>query len=136
MKPYVAIIEVPKSDAEAFSVIVPDIQGCFSAGDTLEEAISNAKEAIIMQLEDILERGGQVPEPAPASEFVPKKKKANEMYYLIEVDPRHISTKAQRINITMPEGVLAMVDEAAKKNHQNRSAFLTDAALDKVRSGN
>jgi hypothetical protein len=29
----------------AYGVVVPDLPGCFSAGDTLDEAIDNAKEA-------------------------------------------------------------------------------------------
>ena len=33
-------------DSHAFGVVVPDLPGCFSAGDTLDEAIDNAKEAI------------------------------------------------------------------------------------------
>ena len=31
------------SDTEAYGVIVPDINGCHSAGDTFEEALENAK---------------------------------------------------------------------------------------------
>lgn len=33
-------------DKHAFGVVVPDLPGCFSAGDTIDEAIDNAKEAI------------------------------------------------------------------------------------------
>ena len=32
-------------------VCVPDLPGCFSAGDTLDEAMENAKEAIELWLE-------------------------------------------------------------------------------------
>jgi predicted RNase H-like HicB family nuclease len=40
----------------AFGVAVPDLPGCFSAGDTVEEAFDNAREAIEAHLE-ILARG-------------------------------------------------------------------------------
>ncbi|MEE1982826.1 type II toxin-antitoxin system HicB family antitoxin [Shewanella xiamenensis] len=40
----------------AFGVVFPDIPNCFSAGDTLEEALSNAKEAVEMYLEELAER--------------------------------------------------------------------------------
>ena len=36
----------PGSEATAFGVVVPDLPGCFSAGDTLEEATENAASAI------------------------------------------------------------------------------------------
>ncbi|MFP3374822.1 MULTISPECIES: type II toxin-antitoxin system HicB family antitoxin, partial [Gammaproteobacteria] len=40
-------IAIEAGDHEhAYGVIVPDLPGCFSAGDTLDEAIKNAKEAI------------------------------------------------------------------------------------------
>ncbi len=38
-----------------FSVWVPDLPGCASQGETLEEALSNIKEAIQLYLEDIKE---------------------------------------------------------------------------------
>ena len=40
----------------AYGVVFPDIPNCFSAGDTLEEALSNAKEAVEMYLEELAER--------------------------------------------------------------------------------
>lgn len=33
-------------NTHAYGVVVPDLPGCFSAGDTLDEAFENAKEAI------------------------------------------------------------------------------------------
>ena len=35
----------PGAADHAFGVVVPDLPGCFSAGDTLDEAIDNAREA-------------------------------------------------------------------------------------------
>ena len=43
MKYFIAI--EPGTDDTAFGVVVPDLPGCFSSGDTLEEAIDNANEA-------------------------------------------------------------------------------------------
>ena len=48
----------PGNDKHAFSVVVPDLPGCFSAGDTIDEAIVNAKEAIELWLETIIDDGG------------------------------------------------------------------------------
>lgn len=36
----------PGTDVAAFGVVVPDLPGCFSAGDSLPEALANAIEAI------------------------------------------------------------------------------------------
>ena len=45
------------SETEAYGVTVPDIKGCFSAGDTFEEALNNVKEAIAGHLEILAEDG-------------------------------------------------------------------------------
>ena len=41
----------------ACGVVVPDLPGCFSAGDTLDEALTNAREAILLHLEGLLDDG-------------------------------------------------------------------------------
>ena len=45
-------------------VTVPDLPGCFSAGDTLAEALANTREAIALYVEDTLESAEPVPEPS------------------------------------------------------------------------
>ncbi len=51
------------TDTQAYGVVVPDLPGCFSAGDTLDEAMLNAKEAIELWLEVAIGDGMQIPEP-------------------------------------------------------------------------
>jgi predicted RNase H-like HicB family nuclease len=53
----------PGHDKYAFGVVVPDLPGCFSAGDTMNEAIVNAREAITLWLKTVIENGDTVPEP-------------------------------------------------------------------------
>ena len=53
----------PGDERIAFGVVVPDLPGCFSAGDTLDETIDNAREAIELWLETVIDDGGAVPEP-------------------------------------------------------------------------
>lgn len=45
-----------------FTVEVPELPGCISEGDTLEEAEKNIQEAIELYLETMQERGIPVPE--------------------------------------------------------------------------
>lgn len=54
----------PGDETSAFGVIVPDFPGCYSAGDTLEEAHANVKESAELWLEAVLEDGGAVPPPS------------------------------------------------------------------------
>ena len=60
MKKYTVIYEKGETN---WGAIVPDLPGCVSIGDTLEEAQENVKEAISLYLEVLAERGETLPEP-------------------------------------------------------------------------
>ena len=53
------VIEV---DADGFFVSCPALQGCYSQGDTYEEAIENIKDAIKLHLVDRLADGEEIPQ--------------------------------------------------------------------------
>ena len=46
----------PGDETQAFGVVVPDLPGCFSAGDTLDEALSSAEEAVVAWIDTMLDR--------------------------------------------------------------------------------
>ena len=48
----------------AFWVEFPDLEGCFSDGDTLADAASNASEALGMYICSLMERNIEVPHPS------------------------------------------------------------------------
>jgi predicted RNase H-like HicB family nuclease len=52
---YVAVIE--KEPDSAFDVWLPDVEGCFSAGDTVEEAVANAAVALRQHVEAVESAG-------------------------------------------------------------------------------
>lgn len=43
---------------------VPDLDGCYSCGDTIEHARENVKEAISLYIEDMREEGKPLPLPS------------------------------------------------------------------------
>jgi predicted RNase H-like HicB family nuclease len=58
-------IAIETGDAKhAYGVVVPDLPGCFSAGDTLDEAMTNAHDAILLHLEGLLDDGQYLPMPS------------------------------------------------------------------------
>jgi len=54
-------------DQDGYFVTCPALQGCYSQGDTYEEAIENIKDAIRLHLEDRLAAGEEVPKPLSVS---------------------------------------------------------------------
>jgi predicted RNase H-like HicB family nuclease len=47
-----------------YVVICPAIQGCYSQGNTIEEALKNIKEAIELCLEDMKSQKEKLPDPS------------------------------------------------------------------------
>lgn len=62
------VIFTPQSEG-GFTAEVPDLPGCISEGDTLEEAEKNIQEAIELYLETLEERGIPLPHRESARMF-------------------------------------------------------------------
>ena len=56
---YVAVIE--KEPDSAFGIWFPDVEGCFSAGETVEETVANAAAALRQHLDAVESAGRRVP---------------------------------------------------------------------------
>jgi predicted RNase H-like HicB family nuclease len=54
---------VVESDKDGYFVFCPELQGCYSQGDTYEEALENIKDAIRLHVEDRLAEQEEIPEP-------------------------------------------------------------------------
>lgn len=119
----------PGDKDHAFGVVVPDLPGCFSAGDTLDEAIDNAKEAIDLWLETVIDDGGAVPEAKPITEHQASPDFAGWIWAVVDVDLAALSDKAERINITLPARVLRRIDRAAQAAGETRSGFIARRML-------
>jgi len=53
---------VIEADADGFFVSCPPLQGCYSQGETYEEAVDNIKDAIRLHIEDRLAGGEEIPQ--------------------------------------------------------------------------
>ena len=51
----------PPQTNRTYTVIVPSLPGCLTFGDTVEEALQMAKEAIDVYIESLIARGKEVP---------------------------------------------------------------------------
>ena len=68
MTHYVAIIEDAGPD-HAVGVWFPDLPGCTSAGDDIDEALRNAPEALELFAEGVKEGGQSLPRPRTLTEL-------------------------------------------------------------------
>jgi len=58
---------VIEADADGYFVSCPALQGCYSQGDSYEEAVENIKDAIRLHVEDRLADGDEIPEHVSVS---------------------------------------------------------------------
>lgn len=115
-------------DGIRYGVIVPDLPGCFSAGDTLDEALDSVREAIDLHLEGLTEDGAELPMPQAVAVHQANPEYTGGTWALVEIDTARYDGRAEKINITMPRRVLARVDDYAKSHGLTRSGFLAQAA--------
>jgi len=111
-----------------YGVTVPDLSGCFSAGDSIDEALSSVQEAIDLHLEGLVEEGKEVPAVKCIDIHQANPDYADGLWALVEVDTSRFDGKAEKINITVPRRILAQIDAFARSHSLSRSRFLVDAA--------
>ncbi|WP_079218948.1 type II toxin-antitoxin system HicB family antitoxin [Herbaspirillum robiniae] len=122
------LLAIQKDENSVFGVTVPAIEGCFSWGDTLEEAVKNARDAIEMHLDATLEIGGEIGIANVELDEV-KRNFENAHFVFIEIDDRKVDRSPERINISVPRFVLNKIDDYVETRHESRSGFLARAAL-------
>ena len=64
MKAYNYKVILEPDETGGYVVICPSIPGCYSQGETIQEALDNIKEAIELCLEDIMAEGEHIPDPS------------------------------------------------------------------------
>ena len=129
-------VSIEKGDKKhAYGVVVPDLPGCFSAGDTLDEALVNAKDAILLFLEDCLDNKQAIPESRPIEEHQKSRQYRGWIWAVVEVDLADLDDKVERINITLPRRVPQVIDDAAKRAGESRSGYIARVGMEGPRTG-
>ena len=109
----------------AYGVTVPDIPGCFSAGDTFQLALENAREAIDFHLAGLEEEGMDIPRPSDIDTYLANPDYEGGTWALVDVEITPYLGNTEKINVTLPSSLIRKIDA----RHKNRSKFLAEAAL-------
>lgn len=117
------------SDTAAFGVVVPDLPGCFSAGDTLDEAMDAVKEAAAAWVDAALDAGQTIPTPSKLEDIRRLPGYENWTIGIVGLDPALFDDTIERVNITLPKRVLRRLDDLATARHQSRGAFIADLTM-------
>jgi predicted RNase H-like HicB family nuclease len=114
----------------SYGVTVPDVPGCFSAGDTFDEALEMAEEAIFSHLELLLEDGEDIPTACPISVHKDNPDYADGVWAVVNIDITPLLGKSEKINVTLPHLLITKIDKmvAANPKYKSRSGFLAEAS--------
>ena len=130
---YPIVIE-PGTESTAFGVIVPDLPGCFSAGDTLDEAMAGAEEAAAAWIDATLDAGGAIPVASSLDVVQVNPDYAGWAFGVITLDPALFDDTIERVNLTLPRRVLSRLDALAKAAGESRSGFVAQLTLEERRA--
>ena len=126
----------PGDEITAFGVVVPDLPGCFSAGESLDEAVSGAEEAAAAWIDAALDAGEAIPAVSSLESLRQNPAYAGWMFGVITLDPALFDDTIERVNISLPRRVLKRLDALASSAGESRSGFIAQLTLeDRCRAG-
>lgn len=124
MDRYVVLID---GEAGGYGVVVPDLPGCGAMGDTVDEALNNAAEAMRDWAEITEDAGGAVPSPRPVEALRGEPDVVEALAggaMLATVGLTRITGRAARANLSLDSGILAALDREAERAGLTRSGMV------------
>ena len=124
MHRYTALID---GEAGAYGVSFPDLPGCVAMGETVDEAMLNAAEALREFDFDVVASGGLIAAPRTAEQVLSDSEVAaalREGASLASVPLVRHSAKSVKANLSINAGVLAAIDAEATRQGVSRSALV------------
>ena len=118
------------SDTAAYDVVVPDLPGYFSAGDTLDEALAGAQEAAAAWIDAALDAGEAIPSPTNLEALRIDCDYSGWTFGVITLDAALIDDTTERVNITLPRRVLKRLDALARAAGERPSGYIARLSLE------
>jgi predicted RNase H-like HicB family nuclease len=121
------------TDAGGYGFVAPDVEGFTAHVETedFDEAVSEARRVLASHLTALLDAGGSLPparsladlkrDPALEEDF-------GEAAALVMLPALVSSGRTKRVNLSLDENTLSLIDRAAQERGLTRSAFVAEAA--------
>ncbi|MCC8458545.1 MULTISPECIES: type II toxin-antitoxin system HicB family antitoxin [Photorhabdus] len=123
-------IYLHQADDGSFSGFVPDVIGCYFAGDTIDDAISDAQNALDTYFEYMSEKGEAPVQARTVADHLSNEDCTGGGWAYVDMDLTKYDGKAVKLNITMPQLLLGRIDEYVNshREYHSRSGFLAELA--------
>ena len=103
----------------AYGVTFPDLPGVVAMGDTVDQALVNAEDALRDYAIETEKDGQARISPSAIEDVVPPTGST-----LVSVPLIHLSGRSVRANMMLDEGVIAFIDGEAKRRGMTRTAYV------------
>jgi predicted RNase H-like HicB family nuclease len=128
----IILYPIEENGATSYSVLIPDFPGCVSSGDSEQDAMENARAALDLHVQALVESGQSIAEPSTVDQ-VKDASEPGAIYGLVElplseVREKALARKSTRINITFPGELLNEIDEYCEKSGVARSRLFQQLA--------
>ena len=111
-------------EIKGYTVTFPDLPGCITEGDTMEEALHMAKEALELFMYGMEEDNETIPKPtAPENIVVPQKAFVSLVEVWMPIVRDEMGNRAVKKTLTIPK----WLNDIAEKNKVNFSQVLQSA---------
>ena len=118
-----------QTEEDGYSVFFPDVDGCITQGDTIEEAYSMAFDALGLCLSYLIDNKCNIPKPSKPQDI---KLEENQVVVIIQFDmmeyKKRNDSRAIKKTLTIP----SWLNEAAIEMNINFSQVLQDALREMV----
>ena len=112
----------------------PDLPGCMTDGDNLEDLVKNAADALESWMEATIDHGETMPASSSIEELNEKAASCEEPVLLVVPVTGYLPDRPMRINVTSTEAKIAEITAFAKRVKRTRSELMVDATLEYIRA--
>ena len=132
-----AIVFLPDVHQSNYQVVVPDLPGCSTKATTIDAGMEQITSAIKSHLNILAEYGEKIPNAKVLEIHRENYKLDNPHTYLqvfwaiVTIDITPYLGKSHKINVTLPEILIAQIDDKVSKSSQykTRSGFIASACV-------
>lgn len=114
-----------------WQLTVPDLPGCTVSGNSFDQVLNGAKDAIADHLAILSEYGETIPHASPIDSFLRNNQQLNVVWAVVDFDIVPYLGKSHKINVTLPELLIKRIDDRVNKSEQykTRSGFIAAACI-------
>jgi len=118
----------------AFGVVFPDVENCFAAGDSYEDALIQAKEALELHFEALADADEVPPLATSIDEHFSKEEFQGWVWALVELNLEPYLGKSKKYNVSLPTLLRKKVDDAVEESDQygGFSQFIQEAIANQL----